>query len=139
MLWANDPFRELERMRRTMDQMFSRIPFFGTTEFSFPLVNLYDQKDELCLVAQVPGVNKEDIDINYQENILSISGKRQIPSYGKSTLLRQEQPQGEFRKTINIPSTVKSSEIKATFQDGILTVILPKAEEAKPKQIKLQA
>ena len=88
MLWANDPFRELERMRRTMDQMFSRIPFFGTTEFSFPLVNLYDRKDELFLIAQIPGVKKEDIEINYQEGLLTISGKRPAASYGKSTLLR---------------------------------------------------
>ncbi len=139
MLWANDPFRELERMRRTMDQMFSRIPFFGTTEYSFPLVNLYDKKDELYLVAQIPGVKKEDIEINYQENLLTISGKRMAPSYGKSALLRQEQPEGEFHKTITIPASVKSNDIKAAFEDGILKVTLPKSEEAKPKQIKLQA
>ncbi|NLG17510.1 MAG: Hsp20/alpha crystallin family protein [Fibrobacter sp.] len=139
MLWATDPFKEVERMRREMDRVFSRIPFFGTSEYEFPLVNLYDNKNDLILAAEIPGVPKENISINFSDGNLTVAGKRELPKYGKSELLRREQPEGEFEKTIRIPVRINSAEIKARFEDGILTVTLPKSQEAKPKQISIEA
>jgi HSP20 family protein len=138
MQWVTDPMREFERMRKLMDKMFSRVPFFGTTEFQFPLVNLYDARDVLYVVAEIPGVPKENIEINYQDGALTITGKREFKRYGQSELLRQEQPEGDFEKIIRIPMSIKSNEIKAKFEDGMLTVSLPKTEEAKPRQIAVE-
>jgi HSP20 family protein len=138
MQWVTDPMREFERMRKLMDKMFSRVPFFGTTEFQFPLVNLYDARDVLYVVAEIPGVPKENIEINYQDGALTITGKREFKKYGQSELLRQEQPEGDFEKIIRIPMSIKSNEIKAKFEDGMLTVSLPKTEEAKPRQIAVE-
>lgn len=121
-----------------MDKMFSRAPFFGITEFQFPLVNLYDSRDVLYVVAEIPGVPKENIEINYQDGALTITGKREFKKYGQSELLRQEQPEGDFEKIIRIPMSIKSNEIKAKFEDGMLTVSLPKTEEAKPRQIAVE-
>lgn len=138
MLWAADSLREFDRMRKVMDKMFSRVPFFGTTEYQFPLVNLYDCKDSISVVAEIPGVPKESIEVNYQDGALAITGKREFKKYGKSELLRQEQPQGTFEKIIRIPMTIKSNEIKAKYEDGMLCITLPKSEEAKPRQISVE-
>ncbi len=138
MQWVTDSIREFERMRKMMDKMFSRAPFFGITEFQFPLVNLYDSRDVLYVVAEIPGVPKENIEINYQDGALTITGKREFKKYGQSELLRQEQPEGDFEKIIRIPMSIKSNEIKAKFEDGMLTVSLPKTEEAKPRQIAVE-
>ncbi len=138
MQWVTDPMREFERMRKVMDKMFSRVPFFSTTEFQFPLVNLYDSREMLYVVAEIPGVPKEGIEINYQDGMLNISGKREFKQYGQSELLRQEQPEGDFEKIVRIPMSIKGNEIKAKFEDGMLTVSLPKTEEAKPRQIAVE-
>lgn len=138
MQWVNDPMREFDRMRRVMDKMYSRVPFFGTTEYQFPLVNLYDSRDVLYVVAEIPGVPKENIEINYQDGSLSITGKREQKKYGQSEMLRQEQPQGGFEKIIRVPISIKANEIKAKFEDGLLSISLPKAEEAKPRQITVE-
>ncbi|NLP04067.1 MAG: Hsp20/alpha crystallin family protein [Fibrobacter sp.] len=139
MLWATDPFREIERMRREMDRVFSRIPFLGATEYEIPLVNLYDNKDSIILVAEIPGIPKDQINLNFSDGNLVISGKRELSRYGKSELLRQEQPEGEFEKSVRIPVRIDSTGIKAKFEDGMLTVVLPKSEEAKPKQINIES
>ena len=78
MLWATDPFREIERMRREMDRVFSRIPFLGATEYEIPLVNLYDNKDSIILVAEIPGIPKDQINLNFSDGNLVISGKREL-------------------------------------------------------------
>lgn len=101
-------------------------------------MNLYDSRDVLYVVAEVPGVPKENIEINYQDGSLTITGKREFKKYGQSELLRQEQPEGDFEKIIRIPMAIKSNEIKAKFEDGMLTVSLPKTEEAKPRQIAVE-
>ena len=137
-MWSIDPWREMERMRREMDRLFGR---FGipTAAYQFPLTNLYENKDEFTLIAELPGVTKENVAINYHDGSLTITGKRTLSDYGKNVnILRREQPEGEFARTIRVPAKVKEQEIRATFQDGILRIVLPKAEEAKPKQISVQ-
>ncbi|MDG5813561.1 Hsp20/alpha crystallin family protein [Chitinispirillales bacterium ANBcel5] len=138
MQWPRDPFRELERIRGEMDRMFSRVPFFGSTQSQFPLVNLYENADTITILAEVPGVKKEEIDINMQESYLILTGKRETPSYGRAEILRKEQPEGSFEKRIRIPVAIKHDQIKASYKDGVLSITLPKSEEAKPKQITIE-
>ena len=138
-MWDLDPFKEIERMRRQMDELFSRLPFYERTSYQFPLVNLYDDKDDLLLTAEIPGLLKEDVNIQYNDGALTISGKRKAGAYGTSELLRQEQPEGNFEKRVRIPVKIRDNEIRAKFEDGILKVTLPKAEEAKPRQITIES
>jgi HSP20 family protein len=138
MLFDTDPFRELERVRKEMDKLFSRSSFLGAVEPSFPFVNLYDETDNYLLIAEVPGVRKEDIAIHLHEDSLTISGQRTMDRFKGAQILRQEQPEGCFEKTIRLPGKVKDANIEATCEDGVLKIVLPKSDEAKPKRINIE-
>lgn len=138
MLWPQDVMREMDRMRRDMESLFSLTPLYTRGTNQYPLVNLYDSKEELILVAEIPGTDKNSINIQLNNGNLTLSGKRELKRFGKSEMLRQEQPEGSFEKTISVPVKIKDSEIKAKFENGLLCVTLPKAEEAKPHQITIQ-
>ena len=139
MLWPRDPLREFERVRREMENLFSRVSGLGESYLEFPLVNIYESSDHLTLLAQVPGVNRDDLDINFHRNHLTLSGKRERGRYGSSEVLRQEQSHGQFEKTIRIPFEIRSSEVSASFEDGILKVVMPKSEQARPRQIAIES
>ncbi|MFP4014963.1 MAG: Hsp20/alpha crystallin family protein [Chitinispirillaceae bacterium] len=137
MYWTANPWKELERMRRDMDMLFSRSPM-GTREPSFPLTNTYENKDELLIVAELPGVPKEEVNITMENGTLTLSGERKpAVSHNEAVALRRERSQGRFEKKIRIPVKVNDAGIAASFKDGVLTVKLPKAEEARPKQISI--
>ncbi|MFP4162595.1 MAG: Hsp20/alpha crystallin family protein [Chitinispirillaceae bacterium] len=135
MYWTVNPWKELERMRRDMDVLFSRSPS-GTREPSFPMINTYENKEDLLIVAELPGVPKEEVNITMENGVLTLSGARKpVVSAGEVETLRLERPQGRFEKKIRIPVKVNDSAVEATFNNGVLTIKLPKAEEARPKQI----
>ncbi|MCX7727437.1 MAG: Hsp20/alpha crystallin family protein [Chitinispirillaceae bacterium] len=139
MLWNVDLWNEMERLRREVNRLFSDTvgSVFTTT---YPLVNIYEDKDNVVVTAELPGMNKENINITYNEGILTISGKRELPEYVKKmTAIRQERATGSFEKTVRIPVKIEQEKITASFTDGILTITLPKAEEAKPKTIHIEA
>jgi HSP20 family protein len=138
MLWPQDVMREMDRMRRDMESLFSLTPLYNRGTYQYPLVNLYDSKEELILIAEIPGTDKNSINIQFNSGNLTLSGKRELKTFGKSEMLRQEQPEGSFEKTIRVPVKIKESDIKAKFENGLLCVTLPKAEEAKPHQITIQ-
>lgn len=135
MLLSYNPWSELERMRREIDNVFGS---YGRPEagYSFPLTNIYDNKENVVVTAELAGMKKEDVNVSLTEGVLTISGKREPAKTGSDvTIIRQERATGDFEKSFRIPSKVMSDKIKAEFKDGILTVTLPKSEEAKPKQI----
>jgi HSP20 family protein len=102
----------------------------------FPAVDVYEDKDNLVVRAEVPGMKKEDIEISLHEGFLVISGERKGQEKQEGAeIYRSERWLGRFNRTISLPCSVVPDKIKATYTDGILTVSLPKAEEAKPKQI----
>lgn len=137
MLWNIDPWRELERMRRDIDSLFSGTNAAGIT-YSFPLINVYDGREELTVVAELPGLAKESVTITFVDNTLTIAGKKQPLEAAKNmAVIRQERSEGDFSKSLRIPVKVNQEKISAAFKDGILTVALPKAEEAKPKTISI--
>ncbi len=137
-MWRmGNPWREMERMRRELDDAFERVGY-GRSCPSFPLVNLYEGKDELTVVAEMPGVSKDDITISAVEGTLTISGKRPDGREREGqTVLRSERCGGDFEKQIRIPTKIENEKIEASFSDGILSIKLPKAEEAKPRQINI--
>ncbi len=100
-----------------------------------PRTNLYDKGDSFAIRAEVPGFAKEDLNIKIQGNYLEMSGKRSSDAPEGYSVHRAERGAFNFSKSMTLPSEVDSSKVEATLKDGILTLTLPKAEAAKPKQI----
>jgi len=139
MLWDADLFSEMERLRREMNGLFSN---YGQTSGSatYPLMNVYDEKDNIIVAAELPGFVKDQVDITFSDGILTVSGKQQPLAKTKNmTVVRKERPEGDFEKTVRLPTKIKLDAIKASFSNGILTITMPKAEEVKPKTIAIEA
>ncbi len=113
---------------RSQSQLFS-----GWT----PALDLYQNNDNIVAVVELPGLAKEDIDISLQDGTLTISGERKDEATPENGATRTERCAGKFRRSITIPTRVDANKVSATYKDGVLTVTLPKAEEAKPKQIQI--
>lgn len=127
-----------EELNRVFEAPYSNIatqPFFGGWS---PAIDLYEDKDNLVFRAEVAGMKKEDLEISLHDGVLTVSGERKAePATESNENHRSERVFGRFQRSLTLPSPVNAEAVKATYKDGILTVILPKAEEAKPRQIKV--
>ena len=103
-----------------------------------PAVDIYETENELVIKADLPDVNPQNLDIRVENNILTIRGERKFESKVKEdNYLRVERAYGSFSRSFSLANSVKTEAIKADYQNGVLTLSLPKREEAKPKQIKV--
>ena len=102
-----------------------------------PTLDLYQNNDYVVAVIELPGMRKEDIEISLHDGTLTVSGERKRESGEDENAERSERYVGTFRRSVALPSRVDANNVSATYKDGILTVTLPKAEEAKPKQIQV--
>jgi len=102
-----------------------------------PALDLYQNNDNIVAVVELPGMRKEDIEISLQDGMLTISGERKEESSEENGATRTERFTGKFRRSITLPTRVDVNKVSASYKDGLLTVTLPKAEEAKPKQIQI--
>jgi HSP20 family protein len=109
----------------------------GGLHFS-PRVDIYETDSELTLFAEVPGVRSEDVDLHYEQGELALRARVQPRSQGKRLLL-QEYEEGDFYRAFNIHESIDAGRISAECKNGVLTVHLPKAESAKPRQISVRA
>ena len=101
-----------------------------------PALDVYEDKDNVYVRAELPGMKKEEIDLSLHDGTLSISGERKSEDKFKDAeVYRAERFFGRFQRTVTLPTPVAADKVKAQYKDGILTVTLPKAEEAKPKHI----
>jgi HSP20 family protein len=138
--------REIHRMWRDMDRMFDsffRGQDFEETEHKVsrwsPNVEIAESGDAFVVKAELPGVSKNDVKVSLRDNLLIMRGeKRQEKDEKKASYHRVEREYGAFERSFTLPSTVKSDKIEATFKDGVLTLTLPKVEEAKPKEIEVK-
>jgi HSP20 family protein len=104
-----------------------------------PAVDLYDHNDVVTVKAELPGMKKDDIDISLQEGLLTISGERKARRNVEiAGAVAASSSANRFQRTVKLPYSVDSGAVKAAYVDGLLTVELPKAEAAKPKQIKIK-
>ncbi|MGD2270797.1 MAG: Hsp20/alpha crystallin family protein [Desulfobacterales bacterium] len=102
----------------------------------FPLINLSEDKDGFYVHAELPGVKSDDLEIQATANSISIAGERKIPGEVENARYhRREREAGKFSRMIGLPSNIDANKVEAKLVDGILTVIVPKAETAKPRQI----
>ena len=102
-----------------------------------PALDLYQNNDNVVAVVELPGMRKEEIDISLQDGTLTFSGERKTEAGTADKADRSERYVGTFRRSITLPTRVDSDKVSATYKDGILTITLPKSEEAKPKQIEV--
>jgi HSP20 family protein len=116
---------------------------FGRPEPLFtgwsPALDLYENNDNVVAVVELPGMRKEEIEISLHDGMLTVAGERKRESSNGEKAERTERHIGTFRRSIVLPTRVNANKVNATYRDGILTVTLPKAEEAKPKQIPVRA
>jgi HSP20 family protein len=140
------PGLALDRWSNLRDELNSLfdMPFwssFGRTGQLFtgwsPALDLYESGDNVVAVVELPGMRKQDIDISLHDGTLTISGERKRENTNGETAQRTERYVGTFRRSIALPTHVDAGKVSATYEDGILRVTLPKAEEAKPKQIQV--
>jgi HSP20 family protein len=132
------PFGELERMRQQLDRMLedSRVPYKRAQAGVFPLTNLTENKDNYYVRAELPGVKGDELDIQVTGNNLAISGERKIAAEQEGARYhRREREAGTFSRMIGLPGEVDTDKVDASLENGILTIVVPKAEIAKPKQI----
>lgn len=134
MFLYDNPWKELERMQRDMDSLFTRM---GRPGNRFPSMNLYDGDDRVTAEFIVPGMKKEDVGITFENGVLTVKGERKGSVDEKYEAVREECNCGAFTRSVDIPVQVDIEKISADLKNGILTVTLPKSEEAKPKQISI--
>lgn len=126
---------DLFNMRTAFDRFFGD-SLWGRT--SYPPVNIYEGEDRIELKALLPGVNKDDVTIGFENGVLTLQGKCNPDRTEGTQFLREECHSGEFRKAIRINAAVKADSISAHLEDGVLTVTMSKQEEAKPRKIEVK-
>jgi HSP20 family protein len=103
-----------------------------------PALDLFEDKDNFVVKAELPGMKREDIEVSLHEGSLSISGERKTEEKRQEAdVYRTERFFGRFQRTVALPTPVAGDKVKASYKDGVLTITLPKTEEAKPKQIEV--
>jgi HSP20 family protein len=142
-LMARSPFRELARLEREMDDMFSRFPAWpwGERERGWaPAVDMIDHKDEFVLRADLPGLDEKDIEVTVEDGTVTIRGERKEETEEKKEdYYYSERSYGVFARALPLPAGVEPDKVRATFKKGVLEVHLPKAKEAKGKKIEIKA
>ena len=144
------PVKELEEMRRNMERLFGGVyePSLGCrrwwpepseTSMVVPKIDIYDRKDEVVVKAELPSVEKNDIDLTVTKDSITIKGEiKREEEVKEGNYYAAERSYGSFKRMIALPVEVESEKAKAAFKNGILEIVLPKKEEAKPKEIKIQ-
>ena len=139
-----DSFGELGDLRTAVDQVFGN--YMGRPgrmriyRGVFPAFNITENEDNLYLAAELPGIDPQEIDITATSDSITLRGERKEPTTGEEVNYHQrERDFGTFRRVINLATKIDTDKINASYKNGILTVVLPKAEEVKPKQIAIKA
>ena len=146
-----DPFRELERMREEFDRWFERLfaevlpgrrrgPRAEAVAALAPCVDVYETEKEVVVKAELPGLTKEDVEVQATEDSVTIRGEfKRDEEVSEEGYYRRERRFGKFERVIPLPAEVKPDEAKAKFQNGVLEIRLPKVEEApKAKKIEIE-
>lgn len=135
-------FSDLEDFQREMNRLFDvtlRNPKAGNGKSMIvPAVDIIDEKDQIKVKAELPGMKKEEIEVNLEDDILSIKGeKKEEKEIKEKDYMRSERYYGAFNRSFSLPATVDAQKVNASYKDGILEITLTKKEGAKPKQIKV--
>lgn len=145
------PFADLPRWERDMDRMME--DFFGRRfrpwperwfrteglELSAPAVDVFEEKDDIVVKAEMPGMDKDNIEVNLSDHTLTIKGeKKKEEEVKEENYYRMERSYGSFLRTVELPKEVHADKVKATFKNGVLEIRMPKTEQAKAKEVKVK-
>ena len=139
-----DPFRDLNVLQDRMNRLFEDAGRnwrgdepAATTTWS-PAVDIFETEGEIVVKAELPGMDRKDITLNLEKNVLTLRGERRFQKETKEdNYHRIERSYGAFSRAFSIPATVDEERINAEYKDGVLKIVLPKKEQAKPKQIRI--
>jgi len=139
-----DPFRDLNMLQDRMNRLFDDAGSTwrtdepaATTSWS-PSVDIFETEGEIVVKAELPGIDRKDIQLNLENNVLSLRGERKFQKETKDdNYHRIERSYGAFRRSFSIPASVDEERIRADYNDGVLKIVLPKKDQTKPKQIKI--
>lgn len=136
------PFPEVMDLQRSLDRLFGGGYFTGgesTTAAWQPAVDIFENEAEIVIKVELPEVNRDDVQVNLDDRTLTIRGERKLEFEDKREgYHRVERTYGQFARSFTVPSNINREGLKATYKDGILRVMLPKAEEANPRQIAVE-
>jgi HSP20 family protein len=139
-----ESFRDLLTTQREFNRLLREAfsPVFGETEVSTrswaPPVDIYETEDAIVLKAELPGIDPKDVEIRVENNTLYLKGERKSEKEVKEqNYHRVERSYGSFARSFSLPSSIDAEKVKAEYKDGLLTLTMPKREEAKPKTIKI--
>ena len=145
-----NPFRELDALRREVERAFddydqwdlpfSRVSFLpGRSARTYPMINVSEDKDTIYVEALAPGLDKDSIEVTVQDGQLRIAGEKPaLQDVKPESFHRSERGAGKFVRSTGLPAAVNVEKISAKYENGLLLITMPKAEEAKPKQIKVE-
>jgi HSP20 family protein len=130
-----DPF---EQLQAELDRMVNAA--FGTPTGLYPLVNVFDGGDAFVVKAEVPGIDPGKIEINVEDDTLTLRGERAFADPAKEAAFhRRERGQGQFRRVVRLPGRLAADEAKAQYRDGVLTVTIPKAKETRSRRVQIES
>jgi HSP20 family protein len=134
---VRDPFATLVGLQRAMENVMGSDWFGSRTSGSgaFPLVNVFNDGDDFVVVAELPGVKKEDLDVQVSGDTLRLRGKKSVAYDEAASVHRRERAAGEFDRTLTLPDDLDAARVSAEYRDGVLTLRLPRAESAKPRTV----
>ncbi|HJS88467.1 MAG TPA: Hsp20/alpha crystallin family protein [Steroidobacteraceae bacterium] len=134
-------FDELWRLQQDVDELFGNWSSSGGIRSlprgSFPAVNVGHTPERVDVYLFAPGIDAKTLDISIQQNLLSVSGKREISVNEAATYYRQERFSGEFRRVVSLPEDVDPERVQAQYRDGIVQIRIERRESARPRQIKI--
>jgi HSP20 family protein len=135
-----DPFRELRRLQNEISQLMGALePARGPTAAGgFPAVNIYAGHDGIAVVAELPGVEKDDLELHAHRNTLTIRGTRRPAAEQEEAYHRRERRSGAFTRTLQLPFRVDPERIEPQLENGVLRLTLPRPEEDKPRRIEVR-
>jgi HSP20 family protein len=136
-----NPVRELLTLREAMDQAFNALPFRSMDPFGRPTplpIDAYMTDEALVLIADVPGLKPEDLSVTLEGDTVTIRGEIK-PAAEKGSYLLRERLFGRFERTLTVNTPIEPNNVEATFENGVLTLTLPRAAEVRPRQITVKA
>jgi len=143
-LMTFDPFADLTTLQQRVNRLFEEVfPRSGRTGLAVgtwaPSVDIYEQPEEIVIEAELPGLTKDNVSVNLENNLLTIQGERRLAHEdNRENYHRIERAYGSFLRSFTLPSHVNAEKIDAEFTNGVLRIRLPKREEAKPKHIEVK-
>ena len=134
-----DPFEALFTLQRALDaRIASDWIGRGTAAIgSFPPVNIFQKGEDLVAVVELPGIDKNDLEIEAKENTIRINGRKAIAYGEQASVHRRERVSGVFDRTLSVPIRIEPDRIKAEYRDGLLALFIPRAEADRPRSIKV--